>query len=134
MFEWERMYLNYSCVVVGYTLLNYQMLLQVGCEIGGSNQTLDCIPQMMENFRYWRNGSCLCRGCLGYEWARISELRCLILWWNRTTLSLGHVNTLRREKRTERIVQCWTHFKSSIDAVQWIGRLKISSTVPQFPC
>ena len=78
MFEWERMYLSYSCVLVGYTLLNYQMLLQIVCEIGGSNQTLDCISQTMENFHYWRNGSCLCRGSMGYEWARILGLGCLI--------------------------------------------------------
>lgn len=63
----------------------------------------------------------------GYDWARISGSRCLILWWNRTKLPPGWVYTLKREKRAERIVQWRTHFKSSTDAVQWAGALKPSS-------
>lgn len=142
MFAGERMYLSYSSVLVRYILFNHQMLLQVGGERGGSSQPLETalVLGALTSASRWRGvsmigatGSCLCRGTMGYDWARIAGLRCFILWWTGTKLPPGCVSTLKRERRSERIIRCRTRFQLSIDAVWWIGGLKTSSTVPQLP-
>lgn len=126
-----------GCIWVTATyriLSNHESLLQVGVERAGSSQSVETRHlhggTQTSSSRQWgvsiigETGSCLCRGTMDYDRAGISGLRRLILWWNRTKLPPGWVYTLKRQKRTERIVQGWTHFKSSVGAVQWAGGLK----------